>query len=149
MISALFFLNINNKSVLISDFSIFIDMKTYGMVECIHQVFHHIWLDKFMNIYEWDRLDSQNMNIKNFNYHLSHLKLSFYRSLIFSGFQNKIIEAERRGNVTEVFNSIQKFKDDNLYKTQNINIEQIKNNCELVLKIFFLNYPFSKLPNHY
>ena len=60
------------------------------------------------------------------------MKLSFYRSLIFSGFQNKIIEAERRGNITEVFNSIQKFKDDNLYKTQNINIEQIKNNCELV-----------------
>ena len=66
------------------------------------------------------------------------MKLSFYRSLIFSGFQNKIIEAERRGNITEVFNSIQKFKDDNLYKTQNINIEQIKNNCELVIKIFFL-----------
>ena len=66
------------------------------------------------------------------------MKLSFYRSLIFSGFQNKIIEAERRGNITEVFNSIQKFKDDNLYRTQNINIEQIKNNCELVIKIFFL-----------
>ena len=66
------------------------------------------------------------------------MKLSFYRSLIFSGFQNKIIEAERRGNINEVFNSIQKFKDDNLYKTQNINIEQIKNNCELVLKILFL-----------
>ena len=66
------------------------------------------------------------------------MKLSFYRSLIFSGFQNKIIEAERRGNITDVFNSIQKFKDDNLYKTQNINIEQIKNNCELVIKIFFL-----------
>ena len=77
-------------------------------------------------------------NIKNFNYHLSHLKLSFYRSLIFSGFQNKIVEAERRGNITDVFNSIQKLKDDNLYKTQKINIEQIKNNCELVLKILFL-----------
>ena len=66
------------------------------------------------------------------------MKLSFYRSLIFSRFQNKIIEAERRGTINDIFNSIQKLKDDNLYKTQNINIEQIKNNCELVLKIFFL-----------
>ena len=93
--------------------------------------------DKKINLLKKNEIDILD-NIKNFNYHLSHLKLSFYRSLIFSRFQNKIIEAERRGNVTEVFNSIQKFKDDNLYKTQNINIEQIKNNCELVIKIFFL-----------
>ena len=93
--------------------------------------------DKKINLLKKNEIDILD-NIKNFNYHLSHLKLSFYRSLIFSEFQNKIIEAERRGNVTEVFNSIQKFKDDNLYKTQNINIEQIKNNCELVIKIFFL-----------
>ena len=93
--------------------------------------------DKKINLLKKNEIDILD-NIKNFNYHLSHLKLSFYRSLIFSGFQNKIIEAERRGNITEVFNSIQKFKDDNLYKTQNINIEQIKNNCELVIKIFFL-----------
>ena len=93
--------------------------------------------DKKINLLKKNEIDILD-NIKNFNYHLSHLKLSFYRSLIFSGLQNKIIEAERRGNITEVFNSIQKFKDDNLYKTQNINIEQIKNNCELVIKIFFL-----------
>ena len=93
--------------------------------------------DKKINLLKKNEIDILD-NIKNFNYHLSHLKLSFYRSLIFSEFQNKIIEAERRGNVTEVFISIQKFKDDNLYKTQNINIEQIKNNCELVIKIFFL-----------
>ena len=93
--------------------------------------------DKKINLLKKNEIDILD-NIKNFNYHLSHLKLSFYRSLIFSRFQNKIIEAERRGNITEVFNSIQKFKDDNLYKTQNINIEQIKNNCELVIKIFFL-----------
>ena len=93
--------------------------------------------DKKINLLKKNEIDILD-NIKNFNYHLSHLKLSFYRSLIFSGLQNKIIEAERRGNINDVFNSIQKLKDDNLYKTQNINIEQIKNNCELVLKIFFL-----------
>ena len=93
--------------------------------------------DKKINLLKKNEIDILD-NIKNFNYHLSHLKLSFYRSLIFSGLQNKIIEAERRGNINDVFNSIQKLKDDNLYKTQNINIEQVKNNCELVLKIFFL-----------
>ena len=93
--------------------------------------------DKKINLLKKNEIDILD-NIKKFNYHLSHLKLSFYRSLIFSGLQNKIIEAERRGNINETFNSIQKLKDDNLYKTQNINIEQIKNNCELVLKIFFL-----------
>ena len=93
--------------------------------------------DKKINLLKKNEIDILD-NIKNFNYHLSHLKLSFYRSLIFSGLQNKIIEAERRGTINDIFNSIQKLKDDNLYKTQNINIEQIKNNCELVLKIFFL-----------
>ena len=93
--------------------------------------------DKKINLLKKNEIDILD-NIKNFNYHLSHLKLSFYRSLIFSGLQNKIIEAERRGTINDIFNSIQKLKDDNLYKTQNINIEQIKNNCELVIKIFFL-----------
>ena len=93
--------------------------------------------DKKINLLKKNEIDILD-NIKNFNYHLSHLKLSFYRSLIFSGLQNKIIEAERRGNINDVFNSIKELKNDNLYKTQNINIEQIKNNCELVLKIFFL-----------
>ena len=93
--------------------------------------------DKKINLLKKNEIDILD-DIKNFNYHLSHLNLSFYRSLIFSGFQNIIIEAERRGNINDVFNSIKELKDDNLYKTQNINIEQIKNNCELVIKIFFL-----------
>jgi D-sedoheptulose 7-phosphate isomerase len=41
-------------------------MKTYGMVECIHQVFLHLILDELMEIKEWDRDVEQNMNAKNF-----------------------------------------------------------------------------------
>lgn len=56
----------NNKSVQLSTYSLFVPMKTYGMVECIHQVFHHLLLDKFMAINEWEKLESQNMNSKSF-----------------------------------------------------------------------------------
>lgn len=59
-------LNKGNKSCIISDYSIFVDMKTYGIVECIHQVFHHIWLDSYLQIKEWEKTESQDMNIENF-----------------------------------------------------------------------------------
>ena len=36
------------------------------MVECIHQIFHHLILDKFMNIEEWKKTESQNMDANNF-----------------------------------------------------------------------------------
>ena len=55
-----------NKSIRLSDFSIYSPMKTYGMVECIHQVFLHLILDNFMKIEEWNRDDLQNMNSSNF-----------------------------------------------------------------------------------
>jgi D-sedoheptulose 7-phosphate isomerase len=56
----------NNKSVQLCTYSLFVPMKTYGMVECIHQVFHHLLLDKYMDINEWEKLESQNMNSNNF-----------------------------------------------------------------------------------
>ena len=59
-------LNKGNKTEQLSDFSLFVPMKTYGMVECIHQVFHHLWLDKYMKIAEWDKTESQNMDSNNF-----------------------------------------------------------------------------------
>ena len=59
-------LNKGNKTEQMADFSLFVPMKTYGMVECIHQVFHHLWLDKFMKIKEWDKTESQNMDSNNF-----------------------------------------------------------------------------------
>lgn len=56
----------NNKSVELADYSIYVPMKTYGMVECIHQIFLHLILDESMDIFEWDREDFQNMNNKEF-----------------------------------------------------------------------------------
>jgi D-sedoheptulose 7-phosphate isomerase len=59
-------LKIDNNSISLADYSIYVPMKTYGMVECIHQIFLHLILDEFMEIYEWDRSDVQNMNASNF-----------------------------------------------------------------------------------
>jgi len=59
-------LRIDNNSISLADYSIYVPMKTYGMVECIHQIFLHLILDEFMEIYEWDRSDVQNMNASNF-----------------------------------------------------------------------------------
>lgn len=59
-------LNKGNKTDKLADFSLFVPMKTYGMVECIHQIFHHLWLDKFMGIEEWFKTESQNMDANNF-----------------------------------------------------------------------------------
>ncbi len=56
----------DNKSISLSNFSIYVPMKTYGMVECIHQIFLHLILDESMEIFEWDRNDFQNMNSSNF-----------------------------------------------------------------------------------
>ena len=57
----------NNKSAQLAKNSIYVPMKTYGMVECIHQIFLHSILDESMEIFEWDRDDFQDMNINNFN----------------------------------------------------------------------------------
>lgn len=56
----------NNKSIQLGKYSIYVPMKTYGMVECIHQVFLHSILDESMDIFEWDRIEYQNMNADNF-----------------------------------------------------------------------------------
>jgi D-sedoheptulose 7-phosphate isomerase len=56
----------DNKSITLADYSIYVPMKTYGMVECIHQIFLHLILDESMEIYEWDRIEYQNMNISSF-----------------------------------------------------------------------------------
>ena len=56
-----------NKSITLADYSIYVPMKTYGMVECIHQIFLHLILDESMEIFEWDRSDFQNMSSNFFN----------------------------------------------------------------------------------
>ena len=57
-----------NKSVALADYSIYVPMKTYGMVECIHQIFLHLILDQSMDIYEWDRNEFQNMKASNLKF---------------------------------------------------------------------------------
>ena len=56
----------DNNSIRSAKNSIYVPMKTYGMVECIHQIFLHSILDESMEIFEWDRGDFQNMNADNF-----------------------------------------------------------------------------------
>ncbi len=56
----------DNDSIQTSNFSIYVPMKTYGMVECIHQIFLHLILDDSMGILEWDRNELQNMNFNDF-----------------------------------------------------------------------------------
>ena len=56
----------DNKSIALADYSIYVPMKTYGMVECIRQIFLHLILDESMEIFEWNRNEFQNMNTSNF-----------------------------------------------------------------------------------
>ena len=52
----------NNQSRKMGDLNFYIPAKTYGIVECAHQVLLHVWLDKYMGIVEWDRESYQNMH---------------------------------------------------------------------------------------
>lgn len=54
-------LKADNVSRKHGDLNFYIPAKTYGVVECAHQILLHIWLDRFMNIREWDRESVQNM----------------------------------------------------------------------------------------
>lgn len=56
-----------NISIAKADLAIYVPMKTYGIVECVHQIFLHCILDESMGIFEWDRSDYQNMNSQSFN----------------------------------------------------------------------------------
>lgn len=58
----------DNQSIELADYSIYVPMKTYGIVECIHQVFLHLILDELMEVFEWDRSECQNMNIKHLKF---------------------------------------------------------------------------------
>ena len=58
----------DNKSISLADYSVHVPMKTYGIVECVHQIFLHLILDDFMEILEWERNDFQNMNASNFKF---------------------------------------------------------------------------------
>ena len=51
----------DNLSRKLGDLNFYVPAKTYGIVECAHQVLLHLWLDQFMGITEWDRSSFQNM----------------------------------------------------------------------------------------
>jgi D-sedoheptulose 7-phosphate isomerase len=51
----------DNASRKLGDLNFYIPAKTYGVVECAHQILLHVWIDKFMGITEWDRKQEQNM----------------------------------------------------------------------------------------
>ena len=51
-----------NQSRKMGDLNFYIPAKTYGIVECAHQVLLHVWLDKYMGVVEWDRESYQNMH---------------------------------------------------------------------------------------
>ena len=73
---------------------------------------------------------------KNDIHNLKNVCLSFYRNLVFSEFQNKIIEGIRRRNYN-FFENYNNF-DLNLYK-ENLNIlSTIINNCDLINQITFI-----------
>jgi len=55
-----------NKSRQLGDLNLYIPAKTYGVVECVHQILLHVWLDRFMGIEEWNKTEEQNMNAKEF-----------------------------------------------------------------------------------
>lgn len=57
----------DNQSRRLGDLNLYIPAKTYGMVECAHQVLLHVWLDRFMGVREWERDGFQNMNRDEFS----------------------------------------------------------------------------------
>lgn len=52
----------DNLSRKMGDLNFYIPAKTYGIVECAHQVLLHIWLDQYMGVSEWKRTECQNMD---------------------------------------------------------------------------------------
>jgi D-sedoheptulose 7-phosphate isomerase len=51
----------DNASRKLGDINFYVPAKTYGVVECAHQVLLHVWLDKFLGLEEWNRDNVQNM----------------------------------------------------------------------------------------
>ena len=59
-------LQADNHCRVLGDLNFYVPAKTYGIVECAHQLLLHMWLDQYMGITEWDRGECQNMNNDNF-----------------------------------------------------------------------------------
>lgn len=53
----------DNASRSAGDLNLYVPAKSYGIVECAHQVLLHSWLDNFLGIEEWSLEAEQNMNL--------------------------------------------------------------------------------------
>ncbi|MBV5339804.1 MAG: SIS domain-containing protein [Deltaproteobacteria bacterium] len=58
----------DNQLRKMGDLNFYVPAKTYGIVECAHQLLLHMWLDHYMGITEWDREHFQNMSNDNFSF---------------------------------------------------------------------------------
>ena len=56
----------DNTSRKLGDVNFYVPGRTYGIVECAHQVLLHMMIDAFMGIEEWAREGYQNMNVAEF-----------------------------------------------------------------------------------
>jgi len=56
-------LSADNPARSAGDLNFYVDGSAYGMVECVHQVLLHAWLDRFLDHHEWAMTESQNMRI--------------------------------------------------------------------------------------
>jgi D-sedoheptulose 7-phosphate isomerase len=53
----------DNKSRKLGDLNFYVPAKTYGVVECVHHVLLHLWLDRFMDVKEWETTEEQDMRM--------------------------------------------------------------------------------------
>ncbi|MFT5882557.1 MAG: D-sedoheptulose 7-phosphate isomerase [Crocinitomicaceae bacterium] len=51
----------DNRSRQLGDLNFYVPAKTYGVVECAHQLLLHLWLDKFTDVSEWNSEGYQDM----------------------------------------------------------------------------------------
>ena len=56
----------DNASRQLGDLNYYVPAKTYGVVECAHQLLLHAWLDASLGLEEWDRDTIQNMRADEF-----------------------------------------------------------------------------------
>ena len=56
-------LSVENPLRGLGDLNFYIDARTYGIVECAHQVLLHMWLDRLMGVEDWALQASQNMRL--------------------------------------------------------------------------------------
>ena len=54
----------NNPCRDLGDINIWVPGRTYGIVECAHQVILHCWLDHYMDIRDWDETGFQTADAK-------------------------------------------------------------------------------------